>query len=316
MLQYTKAKGVSAGAGEPITRDCPNIIIPTLANAIGPVPGTNWAWGANLAITSPSTYELLLIQMIVGAFLGNIYSANGTNQFSYMIQFQLRKYVNQAYTILAHSQMTESGVATIGGIVDDEVSASLFVTSCRGIKCGPIRISASTPLRLRATISGVPTSIATRLYLSGYDTNTFSLIRVPYIDRLYESGSKAAYPALLPLDSAIALASHAVTTWTYGSWVTVNASLDADYLIREAYAIPGDTKTCFGDQIELGLGAVDSEVIQARYAMTPLAFFNSSVHTELRYPFIAYKGERLAARVASSTQNRAVMVGVYGVRLS
>jgi len=298
-------------------RDCPNVIVPTLA--ISPVNTAGVAWASSAAmtqITAGLAYEFLLDGMIVNTGMGGgVVTVNGTTYYRYL--YHLRIGTGAAVeTVVAEAQIAESALVDLGGIVDDAVSAICIVTTSRDIPLAPVRIPASTRIAYDASIDGSPSYKVIRVYLSGYDLSTYDFAKVPGYDSLYHYGIRPVYPDVNPLQSQIVVTTSA-TSWTLGAWAEVTASLDADYLILGAASVDTEV-TAKEAQFDVGLGAAGSEVVQSRWGMPYNASRHNATHIRWGTPFIAYAGERLAIRAAagSTAVGKVYNVTLYGVRLN
>ena len=296
-------------------RDCPNIIVPTLAISALNTAGVAWAPSAAMTqITAGLAYEFLLDGMIVNTGMGGE-TATANGSFFYRYLYHLRVGTGAAVeTVVAEAQIAESAFISLGGIVDDAVQAICIVTTSRDIPLAPVRIPASTRIAYDASVDGSPVYKILRAYLSGYDLSTYDFAKVLGYDSLYHYGMWPIYPDVNPLQSQAVITTGA-GAWTLGAWTEVTAALDANYLIVGAASVDTEA-TAKEAQFDVGLGAAGSEVVQSRWGMPYNAARHNATHMRWGTPFIAYAGERLAVRGAATTASKVYNATLYGVRLN
>lgn len=298
-----------------VTRDCPNIIIPSLALAINPLAGINWAWGNWKTVVASLLDAFILKNMIYQPGMGVSVIVDGTNSSYNIGHIQLATYANQAYTPIAECQFADGYIYDVSGLGVDAY-ANIINNAYRPIRIGSVLVPISSQISVRVTYSGAPNIHTTYLYLTGYYHDALSFIDVPYVDTAYELGQKASYPSIVPLASSLAVTS-GTTNWTFGSYVVVSASLDADYLICGC----STTEVAAGSlnaQLDFSIGASGSEFVQARSAHISTGLYKGCGYDYFPYPFIAYSGERLSVRLAGNSLGtaRVIRVTVYGIKLA
>ena len=296
-------------------RDCPNVIVPTLAISAVNTAGVAWAPSAAMTqITAGLAYEFLLDSMIVNTGIGVSVVTSVTVADFFRHLCHLRVGTGAAVeTVVAEAQIAESAFLNISGMTAETITASLIVTTSRDIPLAPVRIPASTRIAYDASIDGSPGYKALRVYLSGYDLSTYDFAKVPGYDSLYHYGIRPVYPDVNPLQSQVVITTGA-GNWTLGAWAEVTASLDADYLILGAASVDTEV-TAKEAQFDVGLGS-ETVVVQSRWGMPYNASRHNATHIRWGTPFIAYAGERLAVRGAATTASRVYNVTLYGVRLN
>jgi len=301
-------------------RDCPNVIVPTLAAPIGPTAGVNWAWGAFKTIqaaTSPLGYDFLLTDTVIATGIGaggTVDKAGGGGSLLHM----------QIDTGALTSESPVAEVMTASGIIFNVTglgvggSYYLYETSSHGLPADSALIPNASRISCRVTLSNSPDSVLVKVYLVGYNNAVLDFARSPCIvnDELFERSCRPSYSDLLPLAAAVTVVPAA--SWgTPGSWVQIpaGATLEDDYLITSGFAVP-NTANPLSAQFEVSLGATN--VIQARFPFIAIGTYGGGGGLKFKYPFIAYKGETMYIRCSSpadgTTEN--FLAGLRGVRLS
>jgi len=299
------------------TRDCPNAILPTLANPIAPTVGTSWSWGAYKEVDPHVDYEFLLKQLIATPATGGTFVVGPdaiVNRIVAEEHFTVATGAAGSEADVAEGQLAESLYLSSAALTGT-VSLTMYGFAARCIPCGPVVIPVASRIAVRAVLDSAPTVKATRVYLSGYNTSLLNSADVMAFDELYERGARPLYPELLPLGAATAVTANS-TPWAQGAYVVVDAHLDYDYLIFAGTILPTNlTLNSAGAQVDLSLGATSSEVVQARMGLPGIAAaYNVAGLSTFPYPFVAYKGEQLSVRVAATAESP-YNIGVYGVRL-
>ena len=307
------------------TRDCPNVILPVKAAAPGLVAGASVkvSWGDpswKTFIPAPETaghihWDLLLTHIVTGLRPAALFTADvAATSESYFFQVQVASGATGAESVRAEGQLASSIVYIVTGLgVGGWVS--IGATETHGIAVSPAIFPRETRIAVRGTISGAPGVYLPAIYLMGYDASAHDFAPVlacPANDELLQRGLRASRTDLLYWRDAVTISSHVDTAWGDGDWVDFDAVFDDDYLITGAYAMPSST-LCESGQIELALGAGHN--IQARY---PAMVVNYSGATTVvfKWPFIAYEGEQLSARISSLALDQDYLIGVQGVKLN
>jgi len=304
------------------TRDCPNVIVPTLANPISPVAGVSWATGAYKSIVTaaaPLGYDLLLTGAVVGMTLGDGGTADKAMGGGTMLQLQFASGAAPNEANLAETQMCDSFIGVVAGL---GVGGSwyMYETNSRSLLAGPAIFPNAVRISGRASISNAPGFKSIQLYLTGYDVAALDFappLACPANSELLERGCRPAYSDLMPLGATVTVVP--AGSWgTPGDWVQVpaGATLEGDYLVTGGYAIAGTTSP-LSAQFDVGLGT-DTPVLQARFPMICTGTYGGSTFVDFKYSFIAYSGETMKVRASSpadgATEN--FLVGIRGVRLS
>lgn len=302
-------------------RDCPNLILPILANSKTYYPSGGTAWsrgGYSLVATVSASYPFILHDLIVA--IGLVAQKGGAG---YVGMTGLEEYIigtgNAGSEVDAAFSLDAGGMSIgVAGCTCGLAVSTGYMNTVRTVPIGPIQFPASTKLSLDAAYSGVLLAPGpSQVYLSGYDATTLDFADVVALDKFMEHGLPPVRPSVLVALGTTAVVSGA-SSWAWGSWTEVVASLDEDYLLETASVYPTDTTSIRNAQFDIGIGAAGSEAIQARFCNPTfsttigLATFN-----RWPYPFIARKGERVAIRAAAATTaSRNYQVGIYGRRLS
>jgi hypothetical protein len=314
-------------------RDCPNIILPTLAAPTGILIGaTPWAWPAAYNQVIPATgagsiaYPFLVDSLILNTALTAIQTGAGLLQASFLFQYSLGK------GPVAETEIAQAfdNVGFLFNVTNPAADATTTLVELAGRDkpIGPVAIPANTRLAFRGAANFTSTATlyqAGAVYLSGYDLTKLGFAPKVGYDELYEYGSHPTFSKPLVLLGTVATVSGGA--WAQGAYVDVldgltpgTATLDDDYLILGAHGISTDATNIRQTQFDVSLGANGNEVVQARFAIAFRANFNVysfSGAKHWRLPFIGYKGERLSVRsAAATTASRNHIVNVYGVRLS
>lgn len=314
-IQYLKSKSVG---GAPwlglVTRDYPNVIVPTGEVAIACIPGNAWAWSTYATVTAGLAYDFLLRQLIMCSGIGLDIITNGVTTLARQQQIQIATFINQAYAAIAEAQLTESVVASMSGNTDGVTTCFVASTTTRDLPLFPVVIPDSTAIVLRSTLDIAATRKLSRYYLSGYDLSSLAFTDYAAYTKAFEQGSVSCYPGVYPLGSNITVVGNA-TPGLFGAYSTVVASLDYDCLVLAGTCVP-DALTSASVQLDVSIGAAESEVVQARYAYGSPGLYKGSCHVRFPFPFIAYAGERLSVRLMAMTGvSNNYRVGLSGIKL-
>jgi len=302
-------------------RDCPNVIIPSLAN-----PPTltstyltdSWGgWPANYREVIASTAaEYLLTHAFLSPGLGGITTVDGVTGVFFHMHLLIGKGAAGSEAVIAEA-MASSGVAfSASGFLGGE-SCSCWETITRTVPLAPVIVPAASRLAVEGQVSGAPTQRRGAIYLTGYPTASFDFANVPAFDELFQRGCRPAYSDIQVITAPVTVTGHATVAWTLGAWVQVGGALDDDYLYDQITALNVAPYTGAHFQFEVGLGPdVDHVVIQARgghvYALT-----SSTSDCQFPLPFIGYKGEGLWIRAAcGATGSRQASVCLHAKRFS
>jgi len=315
MLQYTKAKGIGGADWLGlVTRDCPNVIVPTAASPIARNPGDAWTWSVYAQVTAGLAYDFLLRQLIMSTGLGASITANGILTFTRQEQIEIATFIQQAYTVIAEAQLTESVLAVMASNIDGVTTCMLYSTTTRDVPLFPVVIPDNTYIALRATLDTATVRKYSRFYLSGYDLSTLSFADYVAYTKAFEEGSVSCYAGVYPLGSNVSVIS-GTSALTFGSYSTIDASLSNDCLVTFGVCIPTLGITASSVQLDVAVGAAGSEVVQARYALATAAYLGSC-QVRFPLPFIAYKGERLSVRLLEDNgSSQEYRVGLSGIKL-
>jgi hypothetical protein len=302
------------------TRDCPNVIIPTLALPLILSPTASWAWPAAYSqIIDPTTYPFLLTQLFQQTNMYGSTAVDGSFHCEELFQTDIGTGVATAETSIGTVIHAASSFIVVSGIVDDEASATGGSTCARDVSFGPVVIPSGSRIAARISKSGVTDGTHVSnvgFYLSGYNLTTLDFASAHFLDDLYVRGMRPNYPK-----PQVSLGSTPVTAgaaWVLGAYAVVTASLDEDYLIRSVAIQPKITTATKSAQFDISLGAAGSEVVQARASRVGFSSFSyrGISHIEFKYPFIAYKGERLTIRAASALASAIYNVMIFGERMT
>ncbi len=297
-----------------VTRDCPNVIVPTLTSSVSHTMGTGFVYPASYTqITASLAYDFLLRQAIITSMVGAGLSANGSLYLASLMQYLVATGASDSEVDKASGIDALNAYVEMLGRVDDAVSASLVIATVLDIPLGYIEIPASTRIGWKGAIDGTPTIKAQRIYLSGYDLSTFAFTKYAPYTLDYEQGNVAQYPSPL-----VSLGSTSITSgagvFSQGAYGVVSASLSDDYLIRTVAIRPDGASN--HAQFDISLGADTEEVVQARAALPMSSTYRSAGLIRFPYPFIAYAGERLTVRAACTRASSVFLVQVYGEQLT
>lgn len=299
-------------------RNCPNIIVPTLADAINPQIRPSFTWGAvYTAFTAGLAYPYLVDRFLAQISLGDTISANSTIDGVYLTQMQLGKATN---TVVATVIAGGGVLMTMYGNTDGTTSCICVVTTSYDypLAC-PISFPASTRLWGRTVVNSIPTNRGCSAYLSGYDLSVLGWGSNLAVDELLELGSRPILdqPLLLAAGGGglVTLTSPAVTAWlNTGTLVDIGGALSDDYLLWGGSICPAPTNLAGHTNCQADVLA--SSVVQGRIATACANNYPAAGTTMWRWPVIAYKGEQIQMRVAGGTIAKDWYANLYATRLS
>lgn len=289
-------------------RNCPEIIRPTAAASTLVVPGTSWALGTrvNLVTSAQFGHEPLLF-VGVGASVvdGTVLSADDTIRLVDEGQAVLYADMNRGAgdvsigAFLWHTW----GLVQMAGRVDDAVTATVIAMHHRRYPMPHLLMPPGTLLRADAAIrnSTALASLGIRITPYFYDPKVYQLFEVPVsvhsaaigYDQIGDLARQRCFPTL-----------GSVQVTAIGTWVELEAQLDADYLI-EGWCMGSTNAAVAAMAVEFATcqpGSLPGPLdVQARgaYRRPAISPFGALIE-EFFDPFIAYKGERLMATMAES----------------
>lgn len=314
-LVRSKDKGGGAWLGL-VTRDCPNVIVPTQAASISKAPSNSWVWSTWIQVSAGLAYDFLLRSLVVMTGFGKTYTLDGSSHSAFLQaleHIQIGITANQVTTPVAEAQIAESAFMSVPSGEGDVI---IVVTTGRSILCHPVIIPASSVIAVRTTTDGTPSISFTNLYLSGYDTSGFSFEDIAAVTKAFEQGQSSSYPLLIPLASTVTITAHA-TANTLGAYSTVKDPVANDTLVFGGITsqVPSGA-LAGGAQFDVSIGAANSEVVQARFALPVRTTYYNSGLCMFPFPFIAYAGERISARVSSTrAASPTYIISLYGVEI-
>jgi len=318
VLSLIRSKDKGGGAwSKLVTRDCPNILVPTLAAGVPVYTGPVWTWGGYSQVHAGLAYDYLVCNLLINAGLGYGTSGNVGISVPYFLHYELATGASQSEVSIAQALDAMCFNISITGVVDDAVGIVVREMGVKGVPIGPVIVVKGTRISFNAVSDIQSFYNAGAMYVSGYDTATFAFTKLPFADKDYELGLKTTYSKPL-----IALGFTSITSgaanWKQGAYGQVIASLDKDYLIIAATAKGTNANASRMAQFDIALGAADSEVVQQRTAIASGTESANVIRTsffEFKYPFIAYAGERLAIRAAASAASKSYDLMLCGIRL-
>ena len=305
-----------------IRRDLPEIAIPIDAEVAASNPGTAaWAQSAAFAqLVASSAAEYVTCSLGVSLRQGRTLTANG-------VDAEAGLWTAHLYTGAAASEVERAARAlglahriSITGIVDDAVTSQALAQLATQLPMYGMRIPAATRITAKTACSldGATHLKVAFTWLLVYDATLIAPARLWAWDEdefaaggdSYQNASKIwpATPAALNVTSS-------GTNWVYGSWLQVDAALDADYLIEGISMGNELSGTNASVQAQLGLGAGGSEVAQSTTYQRRLGTDRTGGFYPFTHPFIAFKGERLAVRLKASSASVDADVNVYGIKV-
>jgi len=311
LIRSKSAVGAAAVTGERISvvrRDFPEILLPDSANAGQAVSGNTDTLNAWLAFCTAAQFggnALIFAGAVIGFRVGMSLAAAATSFLTRVGRVEIGtglpaapptlidrfRYGGAAVTSLANPG---AGTAAIGlGLADVHH------------RMAPCELAANTDLAWRSAVLDANGNYNAALYGVGYDRTAWNIQTLGIDTDELLKGQLAVEHEFTDYAS---VATGAVA-WTNGAWTTCNfngnATADGDYLvfgIQVPYEMPA---VGFGMhyQGDVAIGAVDSEIIQSRFACPRAGnlFWASPFHYIWPLgPFYIASGERLSCRMRAS----------------
>ena len=305
-------------------RNCPEVIKPTAALQTAITPGVSWALGTRQNVVTAAQFGNTPL-ILVGVALVNYSGKNQTTNTGGIFineEGQIRMYIDKGLgtgdEFIAEFPWFENAVLTLSGLVDDVISSQLVTFQQRRISLSHQLIAPYTLIRADAASSQATTyTVGLGVTPYFYTPANYNLIEVPLSEYENELGNDSSVDFVRKTRCFPSLGS--VQVLVVGTLYEIDAALNADYLI-EGWAW-GSTAGGGGwfeiDFATCPQGSLPSpENIQARGSVKRLALVHRSAgHEQFFHPFIAYKGERLMATLASENGTTDPYVMLYGRRI-
>lgn len=306
-----------------VLRDCPNIVLPSLAVPIVTTAPAS-AWGAfptpNEIVSSVGSNAVLLTQLHAGSGMGHSSTTTGNFLHNTLLNWCIYTGANPNEVAVAYGVDAIATLASINVTNTSGLSVTLTTTLARSLPVGPVLIPASTRLSVAGSYytsdSYTAYTTNTRIYASVYDLSVFRPIKDRRFNSLFEVGGyqMLGTPAVIQADQDATTA-----TWAGSPAYVDMLTLDEDYLFVGAACISQYSASQGAMQAEFAIdptGGTGNEVVQARGGMAWHNTYNGAGLWDFTYPFIGYKGEKLRYRVYGQNASKTVHGIVYGIRLA
>lgn len=299
-------------------RGSPENIVALKAASRSIVSGVD-AWGAyaqNVAALSANG----ILAAVAGA--GRVVSTrttNGTTTTRQRIWYDVATGAAASEVPIARVGFGVGAYISLSGQVLDSINAQAQTPWVEQEVIAPVYIPSGTRLATRSYQTGDSSNISKRCYLVMYDPSLLAcLSRWPINQRAYIEGIGNHHNDDTPDTAEITLTGTAGAPWSAaGAYAEIHAGLANNYLITGIGVTNAGT---LAQQLDIALGAAGSEVIHARAAI-PM-----DVGVALPYvtgrpfafpvPWLAYKGERVAARLWDNVGASATTaIRLFGIRL-
>jgi hypothetical protein len=285
-------------------RDCPEIIEAqsAISNSVTYGVDTWSAWDQQVASLG---YDGILVAASVAYRQRVTSTTNGSAVLRQRCWTGIGTGGAGSETEIARTMFGMGMLGALAGVVDDAVTGTADAPALAQMRITPRYIESGTRVAVRGYQTGDSANAAKRHYLVFYNAALLrgSLRSIPWIDpRRWVEGNHDHQSDDLPDTAEISPTSGTGAPWTFGSYTDVSSSLDADYLIE---GISWSQEAEADVIAEVAVGAAGSEVVQARAGFPCNIGVNQawspSLPFDFRIPCIAYKGERLAVRVATES---------------
>lgn len=316
-------KGTLGGLWYPVRRDCPEIILPDGATATTITPAlmaaghtdTFSAYAEMCSTTEFGSIPLSLIGINVTFRTGLTLSASDTQRISRQILIELASGSAGSETTIGEFRLG-SGAFVQLTISSGASTALAMAQTAIYLETPPLLIPASTRLSVRNQYNDTSTIGSNATYGIAYDPTKLVFSNNPSInwDHFLKGGMTLPHDTtdLTSITSGSPSASN-------GSYVTLNinggATLDADYLVWGF----GSSQDFIGNSVhqtyDIALGTAGNEVVQARGCLGGTVFGAATGEYKFKYPFIAYKGETLRARLRATGASLDHLIWVGMIRL-
>ena len=263
------------------------VIYPNLGNDLAQTPGQSWAWSTYNSTTLPA-YPTTLVGLQVGMVASIPVS---TSVFD---EIEIEIATDPSGTPVKIHSIPD---AIFGS--NSNTASSVSVGMGRTYLLSPKTLPASTVLGVRSTEKNAVNTLRFNFYFILYNGNTYSLVlkqpdELRYIKGLTTSGDITEITV-----SPTTVAGNA-TTWVFGSWTQIIASMTKDTLIKGVtYGNPSRT-TSVNFQGEIGIGSAGNEVSVGAFAGCRNLSLSAIGSSLLARPVLVKAGESVSLRIATA----------------